>query len=117
MPLGGSADEVTSLDTSRIGREGTDRTVWLRRDSLRRDPEGRRAIVPGTARETLHRIRCGARTVDDLEVRPERQRGLPGPTDVLTTRRERPFADHPYGAKVFPTVCTAIGQIGTAGRS
>jgi hypothetical protein len=113
MPLGGTSGSVTLLDTARIGEEGTARLVWIRIDSVAPDSAGDPVIVPGARRESLHRVRCAELTVDDLQLGPVNNRGVPGPTDVLTVRSGIPFAQHPLGPRVFPSACNAIGIAGT----
>lgn len=109
MPLGGTLGSVTSLDTSRIGREGDARLVWIRIDSIRPDSAGDPVLVPGARRESLHRIRCAALTVEDLRI-PAQGGRVPGPTDLVPVGRYD-FAQHPYGSRTFPTVCGALGVV------
>lgn len=84
ITLGASKDIVTSMDTSRIVAERNTRVVWIRQTEA------------AARKESRHRVDCGARTVTDLDA---------GPT--------RPFKDHPYGPRVFATVCNAIGNLAT----
>ncbi|CAA9351210.1 MAG: hypothetical protein AVDCRST_MAG68-3701 [uncultured Gemmatimonadetes bacterium] len=95
ITLGASKDIVTSLDTSRIVAERTTRVVWVRQTHAVRDSAG--APAKSTSqKESRHRVDCGARTVTDLDA---------GPT--------RPFKEHPYGPRVFATVCNALGNLAT----
>jgi hypothetical protein len=112
MPLGGTHGTVTLLDTTRIGVEGDARLVWLRLDSLRAGPGGKPTLVPGARRESLHRVRCGALTVDDLQLTPQGSRLVPAPTDLIVTRGGQRFDQHPYGPQIFPTVCAALSRVG-----
>ncbi len=84
ITLGASKGTVTSLDTSRIVLERSTRVVWVRQKQA------------SGQTETRHRVDCGARTVTDLDS---------GPT--------RPFGEHPYGKRVFATVCNALGNLAT----
>jgi hypothetical protein len=111
MPIGGTHGTVTLLDTVRVGVEGDARLVWLRLDSLKYDAEQKPSLVPGARLETLHRVRCGPQTVDDLRLSPQGSSRVPGPTDLLVLEANRPFARHPYGERVFPTVCAALGRL------
>ncbi len=95
ITLGASKDIVTSLDTSRIVAERNTRVVWVRQTHAVRDSAGAPAKAT-TQKESRHRVDCGARTVTDL---------VAGPT--------RPFKVHPYGPRVFATVCNAIGNLAT----
>lgn len=110
LTIGKGPAGYTALDTARIEVDGSGRVVWLRTDYLAADSAPK---VPGTmvaVRETRHRVECGARTVGDLETvlrddaeKPVRQDPAPGAAP-------RPFDAHPYGKKVFPTVCNAISM-------
>lgn len=98
----------TALDTSRIVPDGPRRIVWLRTDYLAADSAPK---VPGAAvkvRETRHRLDCGARTVGDMETILRDSLEKPLGQVPAASGAARPFASHPYGAKVFPTVCNAI---------
>ncbi len=95
ITLGAGNGVVTSLDTSRIVAERNTRVVWIRQTQVVRDSAAGPARATSHS-ETRHRINCGARTVTDLDS---------GPT--------RPFKDHPYGPRVFATVCNAIGNLAT----
>jgi len=112
MPVGGTESWVTSVDTAHIGEEGSARVVRLRMDSVTTDAEGEPVLVRGARRESLHRVRCADRTVDDLRIGPDDNRGLPGPTDLVVLRGGIRFAEHPYGPGVFPATCNAIGTAG-----
>lgn len=92
ITLGASNAVVTSLDTSRIGVEPAARVVWLRQT---------REDTPGEIRHTQsrHRVNCGTQVVTDLEG----EGATPGTT--------RPFKEHPYGPRVFATVCNALGNL------
>ncbi len=97
----------TSLDTSRIQSEGARRIVWVRTDFLAPDSAPK---VPGAAvkaRETRHVLECGTRRVTDLEtiLRDTVGKPLGGST---TGGIARTFEAHPYGPRMFPTVCNAI---------
>lgn len=98
ITLGASNDVVTSMDTSRIGVEPSTRVVWLRQT------RGARArAADSTLRiqqtETRHRLNCGTQVVTDLE----------GPG--VTPGTARPFKEHPYGKRVFATVCDAFSNL------
>jgi hypothetical protein len=94
ITLGASNNVVTSLDTSRIVLETGTRVVWIRQtEGVRATPE-----APATSTlksESRHRVNCGTRMVSDLE-------------PVGSTR---PFDQHPYGKRVFGTVCNALGNL------
>ena len=93
VTLGASNHIVTSLDTSRIVVEPTSRIVWVRQARAARTEQG---VATGALHsETRHRIDCGARTVTDLE-----------PAGAT-----HPFDRHPFGKRVFPTVCNALGNL------
>lgn len=94
ITLGASHDVVTSLDTSRIVKESGTRVVWVRQTAAVR-PAPEAPPTSTTKTESRHRINCGTRTVADLE-----------PAGAT-----RPFADHPYGKRVFATVCNALGNL------
>jgi hypothetical protein len=112
MPLGGTRGTITLLDTTRIGVEGDARLVWVRMDSVQMDAREKPVLVPGARRESLHRVRCGVRTIDDLRLSPPGSNRVPGPTDILVVQGNRPFAQHPYGERVFSTVCAALSRVG-----
>ncbi len=94
ITLGAGSNVVTSLDTSRIVLETGTRVVWIRQtEGVRGAP-----AAPATSTrksESRHRVNCGTRTVSDLE-----------PSGA--TRR---FEQHPYGNRVFGTVCNALGNL------
>ncbi|HEY0154813.1 MAG TPA: hypothetical protein VGB92_22575 [Longimicrobium sp.] len=94
ITLGASNNIVTSLDTSRIVMETGTRVVWIRQtEGVRTTPD-----APATSTiksESRHRVNCGTRTVSDLE-----------PAGAT-----RPFDQHPYGKRVFGTVCNALGNL------
>jgi len=95
ITLGAGNGVVTSLDTARIVAERNTRVVWIRQTQVVRDSAA--GPVRATShKESRHRVDCGARTVTDLDA---------GPT--------RPFKEHPYGPRVFATVCNAIGNLAT----
>ncbi|HEX8431646.1 MAG TPA: hypothetical protein VF625_10170 [Longimicrobium sp.] len=97
MTIGASRHTVTALDTSRIGKAGSSRLVWLRVETHPDTAAGQPAAPP-KHEDSHHRIDCGARVVEDL-----------GPTDAPAARH--PFDTHPLGKRVFPTVCNAIGVL------
>jgi hypothetical protein len=111
MPLGGRQGRIVALDTAHIGVEGDARLLWLRSDSVDATDEDNPVLLAAERRQTLHRVRCGARTVDDVQLSPQGSSRVPGPTDILTVRRDIAFADHPFGPKVFPTACAALGVV------
>ena len=97
----------TALDTSRIQSEGSRRVVWVRTEFLAPDSAPK---VPGAAvkaRETRHALECGTRRVTDLETILRDSMGKPIGTSPAGGVA-RPFEAHPYGPKMFPTVCNAI---------
>ena len=94
VTLGASDDAVTSLDTSRIAVEPATRVVWVRQTRAVRTAPGAPA-TSSTQTESRHRINCGTRIVTDLE-----------PAGAT-----RPFDDHPYGKRVFQTVCHALSNL------
>jgi hypothetical protein len=97
----------TSLDTTRIQSDGPRRIVWVRTDFLAPDSAPK---VPGAAvkaRETRHTLDCGARRVTDLETILRDSAGTPVGGSVAGGVA-RTFEAHPYGRKMFPTVCNAI---------
>ncbi len=94
ITLGASNNVVTSLDTSRIVLETGTRVVWIRQtEGVRATPES--AATSTLKTESRHRVNCGTRTVSDLE-----------PAGAT-----RPFHQHPYGKRVFGTVCNALGNL------
>ena len=97
ITLGASDAVVTSLDTSRIGAEPSTRVVWIRQT---------REVSPGVARhtESRHRVNCGTQVVTDLE------------GAGATPGAARPFKEHPYGRRVFATVCDALGNLPTVAK-
>ena len=110
--IGGGPVGYTSLDSSRIQSDGPRRIVWVRMDFLAPDSAPR---VPGAvvkARETRHVLDCGARRVTDLEtiLRDSTGKPLGGST---TGGVARTFEAHPYGPRMFPTVCNAISITAT----
>jgi hypothetical protein len=92
ITLGASDHVVTSLDTSRIVAERGTRVVWVRQTTAIR-PAPDSAATSTREAESRHRVNCGTRTVADLE-----------PAGAT-----RPFDQHPYGKRVFATVCNALG--------
>lgn len=97
----------TSLDTSRIQSDGSRRIVWVRTDFLAPDSAPK---VPGAvvkARETHHVLDCGARRVTDLETILRNSVDKPL-AESSAGGAPRAFETHPYGPKMFPTVCNAI---------
>jgi hypothetical protein len=97
MTIGASRLTVTAMDTSRIGKEGSARLVWLRVETKPDTAAGQPAAPPKRV-ESHHRINCGTRVVEDL-----------GPAGAPAARH--PFDGHPLGKRVFPTVCNAIGLL------
>ncbi|HYW08230.1 MAG TPA: hypothetical protein VE913_14805 [Longimicrobium sp.] len=97
MTIGASRLTVTAMDTSRIGKAGSARLVWLRIETKPDTAAGQPAAPPKRV-ESHHRIDCGARVVEDL-----------GPAGAPAARH--PFDTHPHGKRVFPTVCNAIGLL------
>lgn len=94
ITLGASNNIVTSLDTSRIVLETGTRVVWVRQtEGVRAGPDAPATSTVKT--ESRHRVNCGSRTVSDLE-----------PAGAT-----RPFDQHPYGKRVFGTVCNALGNL------
>ncbi|HEX8673702.1 MAG TPA: hypothetical protein VF710_17535 [Longimicrobium sp.] len=98
ITLGASNNIVTSLDTSRIVLETGTRVVWIRQtEGVRTAPD---APATSTVKsESRHRINCGTRVVTDLGAAGD-SAGAP-----------QPFAEHPYGKRVFGTVCNALGNL------
>ena len=94
MTLGASNDVVTSLDTSRIVAEPGARVVWVRQTTAIR-PAPDSAATSTRKAESRHRVNCGTRTVTDLE----------------PAGASRPFDQHPFGKRVFATVCNALGKL------
>ncbi len=104
--IGGGAVGLTSLDSSRIQSDGPRRIVWVRTDFLLPDSAPK---VPGAvvkARETRHVLDCGARRVTDLETILRDSVGKPLAESAGGVART--FEAHPYGPRMFPTVCNAI---------
>ena len=101
MPLGGKAALITLLDTSRIVHEGNARLVRLRVDSIATGPGGNPVFVTSARRESAHRVHCATRTVDDL----------PLPGQATTPTQGVAFEGHPYGPRVFPSVCSAMAVV------
>ena len=95
MTIGASKLTVTALDTSRIAKGASTRTVWLRVET-HADTTGGKPATPPTQVVTHHRVDCGTRVVEDLD-----------PAGAPSARH--PFDGHPLGKRVFPTVCNAIG--------
>jgi len=94
ITLGASSNVVTSLDTSRLVLETGTRVVWVRQTvGVRAAPDA--PATSSVETESRHRVNCGTRTVSDLE-----------PTGAT-----RPFDQHPYGKRVFGTVCNALGNL------
>lgn len=94
ITLGASDNVVTSLDTSRIVLETGTRVVWVRQtQGVRATPDA--PATSSVRSESRHRVNCGTRTVSDLE-----------PSGAT-----RPFDQHPYGKRVFGTVCNALGNL------
>lgn len=112
MAIGGTHHSLMLLDTSRIVPEGDARVVHLRIDSVAPGRDSLPVVVPSARRETVHRVRCATRTVDDLWTTPAGR--APGPTDVVTTAKDVPFDRHPYGPQVFPTVCGSFVLVARA---
>lgn len=111
MPLGRGPGALVLLDTSRIGREGTARLVWLRFDSQQPSP------VPGqpgktyTRMEVRQRIDCATRKVRDLAM------VLKDSTDAVVNETLDPatrwntFDTHPLGSTVLPTLCLRLRML------
>ena len=102
----------TALDTSRIQSDGPRRIVWVRTEFLAPDSAPR---VPGAvvkARETHHVLDCGARRVTDLETILRDSTGKPL-AESSAGGVARTFEAHPYGPRMFPTVCNAISITAT----
>lgn len=94
ITLGASDNVVTSLDTSRIVLETGTRVVWIRQTrGVRATPDAPATSTVKT--ESRHRVNCGTRNVSDLQ-----------PSGTT-----RPFEQHPYGKRVFGTVCNALGNL------
>ncbi|HEX8453295.1 MAG TPA: hypothetical protein VF647_14430 [Longimicrobium sp.] len=98
ITLGASNNVVTSLDTSRILLETGTRVVWIRQtEGVRTAPDAPATSTVKT--ESRHRVNCGTRVVTDLGATGD-SAGAP-----------QPFAEHPYGKRVFGTVCNALGNL------
>jgi hypothetical protein len=109
MTIGRSTQVYTSLDTSRIVSEGSKRVVWVRTDSLVLDTVAANGTGTVLTRESQHRVDCGTAKVQDMAVIQRDGAGrLTGGTPA-PVGGERAFASHPFGQRVFPTVCEAIG--------
>ncbi|HEY7770304.1 surface-adhesin E family protein [Longimicrobium sp.] len=97
----------TALDTSRIQSEGSRRIVWVRTEFLEPDSAPRLPGAVVKARETRHALDCGVRRVTDLETILRDSVGKPL-AESPAAGVARAFEAHPYGPKMFPTVCNAI---------
>ncbi|HEX8674689.1 MAG TPA: hypothetical protein VF710_22500 [Longimicrobium sp.] len=110
ITLGASNNIVTSLDTSRIVLETGTRVVWIRQtEGVRTAPDAPATSTVKT--ESQHRINCGTRTVADMNVVRQDRTGL----DIVDRSNAPvppiPFDQHPYGKRVFGTVCNALGNL------
>lgn len=97
----------TALDTSRIQSDGPRRIVWVRTEFLEPDSAPKMPGAGVKARETRHILECGARRVTDLETILRDSVGKPL-AESSAGGVARAFEAHPYGPKMFPTVCNAI---------